>query len=152
MTLMFFAVRIASIPIFWFKVYSICDSPLWIKMRHFRYIMIVTCLALDVINIYWFRKMFKGALIVWSTNWQYYEKHHKTQQLEMLYSYRNQLKEKIIHSTMNGLSAINPGRYLNVDFIERTVSLPRVLSDFLHQNRTNLNQMGQPDQDDSMHY
>lgn len=68
MTVLFFAVRIAIIPVYWYKVYSVVDSELWAQMRHFRYIMIVTCLVLDVINIFWFKKMFKGAVAVIETN------------------------------------------------------------------------------------
>lgn len=95
MTLVFFTVRVASIPVYWYKVYSVIDSPLWVKMRSLRYMMVVTCILLDIINIYWFRKMFNGAKIVWNTNWRYYSKHHKAQQLEMLYSYKNSIKDRL---------------------------------------------------------
>lgn len=139
MTILFFTVRIASIPVFWYKVYSILESPLWAKMKHFRYIMIITCLALDIINVFWFRKMFKGAIIVWQSNWQYYEKHHKTQQLEKLNSYSTLFKNKLLNannlvyqSTRNGLDIIiNPSKYIGIGFIERNISVPRVLTDFL---------------------
>ncbi len=128
MTLMFFTVRIASIPVYWYKVYTVLDSPTWIKMRNFRYLMIVTCVALDIINIYWFRKMFKGALIVWTTNWQYYEKHHKTQQLELLHEYRKNIKQKLTNnlvyqSTLNGLNIINPSRYLPQMMIINSINI-----------------------------
>jgi hypothetical protein len=119
MTVMFFLVRVAFIPVYWYKVYTVIDSPLWMKMRNFRYIMVITCIILDVINVYWFQKMFKGALIVWSTNWQYYEKYHKTQQLEMISTYRKHFMGKIFfannilfQSTLNGLNIINPGRFM----------------------------------------
>jgi hypothetical protein len=133
MTLMFFAVRIASIPVYWYKVYTVLDSPTWIKMRNFRYVMIVTCVALDIINIYWFRKMFKGALIVWTTNWQYYEKHHKNQQLEMLHEYRKSIKHKLTNnllyqSTLNGLNIINPSRYLAQVTIDPNMYLARIIN------------------------
>lgn len=68
MTVLFFAVRIAVIPVYWYKVYSVVDSELWAQMRHFRYIMIVTCVILDVINLFWFKKMFAGALAVLEAN------------------------------------------------------------------------------------
>lgn len=119
MTALFFTVRIASIPIYWYKVYTVLDSPLWAKMRTFRYIMIVTCLALDVINVYWFRKMFKGALIVWNTNWQYYEKHHKAQQLERLGNMRKFVSSKLTisnsamyQSTVQRLQRLYPANYM----------------------------------------
>ena len=139
MTIMFFLVRIVSIPIFWYKVYSVLDSPLWIKMKNFRYIMIGTCFCLDVVNVYWFKKIFRGAQIVWSTNWQYYEKHHKAQQLQNLHAYHRLLKDKILgannvifQSTKNGWNIINPSKYLNVGLIERRV--PKIVSDFLSKH------------------
>ena len=124
MTLVFFVVRIASIPVYWYKVYTILGEPLWTVMRHFRFIMIFTCVALDIINIFWFRKMFKGALIVWSTNWQNYEKSHKNK-IELIECYRRLLFDKLqfaqiqltnsmlYQSTKNGLNLINPSRYLS---------------------------------------
>lgn len=71
--------------------------------------------------------MFKGALIVWSSNWQYYEKHHKNQQIEML-------KTKIVNnfvyqSTLNGLNLVsNSGRFISIGFLER-LSLPKIVAD-----------------------
>jgi hypothetical protein len=119
MTVTFFLVRVAFIPVYWYKVYIVIDSPLWMKMRNFRYIMVITCIILDVINVYWFQKMFKGALIMWSTNWQYYEKYHKPQQLEMISAYRKNFMDKIffannilLQSTLNGLHIINPSRFM----------------------------------------
>lgn len=64
MTLMFFTVRIAIIPVYWYKVFTVIDSPLWLQMKHLRYVMIVTCVILDVINLFWFKKMLRGAIIV----------------------------------------------------------------------------------------
>jgi len=72
MTLVFFLVRIFTIPIYWYKVYYILIKPLNTnttdviekEMNKFLYIMIVTCLVLDIINIFWFIKIFKGATIV----------------------------------------------------------------------------------------
>lgn len=95
MTMMFFIVRIAIIPIYWYKVYSVIDSQLWAQMKHFRYIMIVTCLILDIINIFWFKKMYNGALIIFHTNWQYYETHHKAQQLEAITAYQKKQKNRL---------------------------------------------------------
>jgi len=104
---------------YWYKVYSVLDSPLWTKMRNFRYVMIFTCILLDIINIYWFKKMFRGAVLVVQSNWEYYEKHHKNQQLEMLASYKNQFKNSILlaneivyRTTKSGLSKINPSKFI----------------------------------------
>lgn len=68
MTIMFFAVRIAIIPVYWYKVYSVMDSQDWLQMKFLRYIMIITCLILDIINIFWFKKMFAGAKAILLTN------------------------------------------------------------------------------------
>ncbi len=104
---------------YWYKVYSVLDSPLWTKMRNFRYVMIFTCILLDIINIYWFKKMFRGAVLVVQSNWEYYEKHHKNQQLEMLASYKNQFKNSILlaneivyRTTKSGLRKINPSKFI----------------------------------------
>ena len=134
MTVLFFAVRIAIIPIYWYKVYSIMDSQLWTKMRHFRYIMIVTCVILDIINIFWFNKMFRSALIVLSTNWEYYEKHHKSQQLRTLSAYQRQLRHIFWHKIIQCLIKINHGKYIGTKFIENNVNMPKVLGDLLNKN------------------
>lgn len=93
MTLMFFVVRIAIIPVYWYKVYSISESHLWAQMRHLRYIMIVTCVILDVINLFWFRKMFSGARKILATNCHQYFKHQNSQKLNTAYS--NSLKNEL---------------------------------------------------------
>lgn len=77
--------------------------------------------------------MLRGALIVWSTNWNYYEKHHKPQQIEMLHSYQRSIKTKTMLA-MNSLGMIvnNPGRYLGWRFLERILeSLRDVRDSFL---------------------
>jgi len=140
MTLLFFTVRIAIIPLYWYKVYTVLESPLWIKMRHFRYVMIFTCVLLDIINIYWFKKMFRGAVMVFQSNWQYYEKHHKTQQIETILFYRNQLMNAILsannlvcESTKQGLNKINPSRYIDFRLSEHAF-MPRILAELLNRN------------------
>lgn len=137
MTLLFFIVRIAMIPLYWYKVYTVLESPHWMKMRNFRYVMICTCVLLDIINIYWFKKMFRGAVMVFQSNWQYYEKHHKTQQLELLSSYKCRLKNGFLfannilcESTKLGLNKIFPSRYIGS--LER--NMPKVLIDLLNRN------------------
>ncbi len=101
MTVMFFAVRIAIIPVYWYKVYSVVDSQLWMQMRHFRYIMIVTCLILDVINIFWFKKMFKGAVAVIKNNWRYYK-----EKSSVMMAYHTNL-EGTTNFTKNMLSSLS---------------------------------------------
>lgn len=62
MTLVFFFVRILAMPIYWWKVYTVAITPLWSHMGHFRFILIIVCSALDVINFYWFSKIMRGVL------------------------------------------------------------------------------------------
>ncbi|CAF1149274.1 unnamed protein product [Rotaria sp. Silwood1] len=62
MTIVFFFVRIFAMPIYWWKVYTVAITPLWSQMGHFRFILIVVCVVLDVINLYWFSKMFRGCV------------------------------------------------------------------------------------------
>lgn len=133
MTMVFFLARIMTIPVYWFKVYSVLDSPLWTKLKYFRHLMVVTCFFLDIINVYWFKKMFKGALVVWSANWQYYEKYHKTQQIEKLKS--KLVNNFVYQSTLSGLNLVaNPGRYIGIGFMER-LSLAKIAADTFRGNR-----------------
>ncbi|CAF4082019.1 unnamed protein product, partial [Rotaria sp. Silwood2] len=62
MTIVFFFVRIFAMPIYWWKVYTVAVTPLWSHMGHFRFILIIVCVVLDVINLYWFSKMFRGCV------------------------------------------------------------------------------------------
>jgi len=62
MTLAFFFVRIITIPIYWYKVYTVAITPLWSHMGHFRHVLIIVCTVLDVINIYWFSKIVRGLV------------------------------------------------------------------------------------------
>lgn len=118
-----------------YKVYMVLDSALWVKMRHFRFVMVGTCILLDIINIYWFKKMFHGAVVVFQCNWQYYEKHHKTQQLEMLVAYKKQMLQSITvannilrESTKHGFNKISSR------FTERNNLLPKILADLINRN------------------
>jgi hypothetical protein len=40
--------------------------------------------------------LFKGAKIVWLNNWNYYEKHHKNRQLELIYAHKKLDKTKLL--------------------------------------------------------
>jgi len=61
MTLVFFFVRILAMPIYWWKVYHVAITPLWSRMGYFRFVLIVVCTVLDIINVYWFTKMVRGC-------------------------------------------------------------------------------------------
>ncbi|KAI3389299.1 hypothetical protein SNEBB_003220 [Seison nebaliae] len=60
MTMVFFIVRIAIIPPFWYKVYLAMQLPLWKKMGFFRFIMLGVCATLELINLQWFVKICFG--------------------------------------------------------------------------------------------
>lgn len=66
MTVVFFLVRIVTIPIYWWKVSLAASTPLWSHMGHFRYVLIIVCIVLDLINLYWFSKMLRGCLRILS--------------------------------------------------------------------------------------
>lgn len=60
MTTTFFLARIATIPPYWLKIYSIYGSPDCDRLGNLWYVLISTCLILDSINIVWFVKLFQG--------------------------------------------------------------------------------------------
>lgn len=66
MTVIFFVVRIAAMPIYWWKVYTVAVTSLWSHMGHFRYVLIYVCLILDVINLKWFSKMVRGCIRIFT--------------------------------------------------------------------------------------
>jgi hypothetical protein len=66
MTVVFFFARISIIPIFWYNVYSIYKSELWIENINFISSMSFICVLLDIINIFWFSKLLKGASLILS--------------------------------------------------------------------------------------
>jgi len=66
MTLVFFFVRMVAMPIYWWKVYTVAITPLWSHMGHFRYVLIYVCLVLDAINLYWFSKMVRGCIRIFT--------------------------------------------------------------------------------------
>lgn len=82
--------------------------------------------------------MFRGAVLVVQSNWEYYEKHHKNQQLEMLASYKKQFKNSILlaneivyRTTKSGLSKINPSKFIGSRVSE---NIPNVLSDIFQRS------------------
>ena len=89
------------------------DSLMWLRTRHMRYIMITTCFFLDIINIYWFSKLFRGARVVCAANWKYYEKYHMARQIESICSYPLLFKSKVHRWYKTAFRfALNRVRYL----------------------------------------
>lgn len=61
MTLSFFAVRILVMPIYWMKVYQVYGTEAFLRTGHVQMVLLVTCIVLDIINLFWFYKMLKGV-------------------------------------------------------------------------------------------
>ncbi|XP_029640227.1 TLC domain-containing protein 4-B [Octopus bimaculoides] len=61
MTIVFFLVRVACMPLYWYKVYSVCGTHSFITLGHMRYVLVFTCVVLDSINLYWFYRMCAGV-------------------------------------------------------------------------------------------
>ncbi|KAK2183318.1 hypothetical protein NP493_315g01018 [Ridgeia piscesae] len=70
MAVMFFLVRIASIPPYWYKVYTIYGTPPCIQLGRIWYVLLSSCIILDLINVYWFLKIFQGARKVLRSTWE----------------------------------------------------------------------------------
>ncbi|GFO41459.1 transmembrane protein 56 [Plakobranchus ocellatus] len=61
MALTFFLVRIAVMPSYWHRVYSVYNTPGFNRLGYIQLCLIIPCVILDVINIYWFYKICVGA-------------------------------------------------------------------------------------------
>ncbi|XP_019642221.1 PREDICTED: transmembrane protein 56-B-like [Branchiostoma belcheri] len=62
MTASFFLVRIAVIPIYWYKVYLVLGTEPYHRLGFgAQFCWISVCLVLDILNVIWFRKMLRGA-------------------------------------------------------------------------------------------
>ncbi|XP_022319419.1 TLC domain-containing protein 4-B-like isoform X2 [Crassostrea virginica] len=68
MTLSFFVVRIFVLPFYWMKVYEVYGTEAFVNSGHVRMVLVVTCVVLDVINLFWFYKMLKGVHKVLKVN------------------------------------------------------------------------------------
>ena len=68
MGVVFFMARIACIPPYWNKVYSIFGTEPCILLGRMWYVLISSCVLLDLINLYWFYKIFQGVRKLLRTN------------------------------------------------------------------------------------
>lgn len=57
----FFAVRIAVIPPYWHKVYTVYGTEGFNRLGYIQMVLVVTCAILDVINLFWFYKIYVGC-------------------------------------------------------------------------------------------
>lgn len=64
MAITFFLVRIAVMPSYWSRVYTVYDTPAFNRLGYIQLCLIIPCVILDVINIYWFYKICSGAFKV----------------------------------------------------------------------------------------
>lgn len=64
MAVTFFVVRIAVMPSYWHRVYTVYNTPDFNRLGYIQLCMIIPCLILDIINIYWFYKICVGAFKV----------------------------------------------------------------------------------------
>lgn len=62
LTAVFFACRILCMPQCWYMIYSIYNTEPFMKSETARYVLISSCFALDILNVYWFYKLLKGVL------------------------------------------------------------------------------------------
>ncbi|KAK6179180.1 TLC domain-containing protein 4-B [Patella vulgata] len=61
MTITFFFVRIAVMPTYWRRVYSVIGTEPFKRLGHISLVLVITCFILDSINIFWFYKMCHGV-------------------------------------------------------------------------------------------
>ena len=61
MAVTFFAFRIAVMPPYWLKVYSVYGTEPFNRLGHIQMVLVVTCAVLDIINLFWFYKIYTGA-------------------------------------------------------------------------------------------
>lgn len=61
MAVTFFVVRIAVMPSYWHRVYSVYNTPAFNRLGYIQLCMVIPCIILDIINLYWFYKICVGA-------------------------------------------------------------------------------------------
>lgn len=61
MAVTFFAFRIATMPHYWLKVYSVYGTEEFNRLGHIQMVLVVSCAILDAINLFWFYKIYQGA-------------------------------------------------------------------------------------------
>lgn len=66
MVVVFFLCRVMLIPFYWYYVISALRTPAWKYLTYMPYIMMTCCFVLDVLNLYWFKKMMFGAVKILS--------------------------------------------------------------------------------------
>lgn len=62
MLITFFIFRIFAMPLYWYQIWMVTYTEAVRKLGHIQLIMYIPCFVLDVLNIMWFYKMFKGFI------------------------------------------------------------------------------------------
>lgn len=61
MTLAFFFVRILAMPHYWYIVYTVYGTDSFNNTGYMRWVLFLSCVILDSINVFWFYKMCRGV-------------------------------------------------------------------------------------------
>lgn len=61
LTVVFFACRIVTMPSCWYMIYSVYGTEPFDRTGGIKYVLIISCGALDSLNVFWFYKLCKGA-------------------------------------------------------------------------------------------
>ena len=68
MTIIFFLIRIVTIPPYWMKVYAIYGTPAYMRLGRIWYVLVSSCIILDYLNLVWFYKILRGCKkVIWNT-------------------------------------------------------------------------------------
>ena len=61
LTAVFFACRILTMPSCWYMIYTVYGTEPFTRTGGIKYVLIISCGALDSLNVFWFYKLCKGA-------------------------------------------------------------------------------------------
>ena len=61
MAFTFFLVRILVMPLYWYTVFSIYNTPAANQLGSIWFVLIFSCAILDSLNVFWFHKIYAGA-------------------------------------------------------------------------------------------
>ncbi|XP_052774799.1 TLC domain-containing protein 4-B-like [Mya arenaria] len=62
LTAVFFACRIVTLPPCWYLIYTIIGTDGFNRTEGARYVLVLSCIVLDTLNILWFYKLLKGVV------------------------------------------------------------------------------------------
>ena len=62
LTAVFFLCRILTLPPCWYLIYSIFGTEQFMRSETARYVLVLACFVLDVLNVVWFAKLIRGVI------------------------------------------------------------------------------------------